>query len=167
MCFDLKENIGYVDNDDTLYKCSYNLKLDYFETYDAQVKKLVFPKGNQDTNFPKIRDVGSRAVQGLINILSHSNDTLFIEKYLPLIEQNCMIGESYWHNYALLYDKVLMLKNLPQLYGTQYTFIDKEKRKLKLYPVLDLDETNRLRSNFGMGIINNADEIYYLREVKE
>lgn len=167
LCFDLKENMGYVGTDDTLYKCSYNLNMDYLEIYDAQVKKLAFPKENNNIIFPKIRDVGSRAVQGLIYILSHSNDTLFIEKYLPLIEQNCMIGESYWHNYALLYDKILMLKNLPQLYGTQYTFIDKEKRKLKLYPVLDLDETNRLRSNFGMGIITNSDEIYYLREVKE
>lgn len=120
--FDLKENIGYVDADDTLYKCSYNLNMDYFETYDAQVKKLVFPKGNQDTNFPKIRDVGSRAVQGLINILSHSNDTLFIEKYLPLIEPNCMIGESYWQNYALLYDKVLMLKICLNYNGTLIYF---------------------------------------------
>jgi len=107
-------------------------------------------------SFPEIQEYGRRQNKALIYTLIHAEDTIAINKYLPLIEQNCKIGESEWQYYTLLCDRNLLLKNMPQIYGTQMKVIDGSTNIMKIYKFDDLKLMNERRSKINLPAISDT-----------
>ena len=98
--------------------------------------------------FPKISLVGRRQSKAASYILAHQLDSNVLEKYLPVVEGYCLQGEAEWEFYAIMYDKLQVLKDQPQHYGTQYT--TKNKQITGLYKVDDIEKVNIRRRRIGL-----------------
>lgn len=112
--------------------------------------------------FPRISEIGRRNVEGLIYIMIHAEDTASMIKYLPILEARCLEGEAEWKTWAMLYDKLRLLQNLPQLYGMQSVFIDPERTQLQLYKIDDINAVNGRRRVIGLGPIVDPEAITYI-----
>lgn len=77
------------------------------------VKKLI-----TDFGFPTISRVGNRAAFHAWKLVQHSEDKMFQEKYLQLMEEN--IHDVNKRDLAYLKDRVLLGKGEQQIYGTQF-----------------------------------------------
>ncbi len=95
--------------------------------------------------------------------MTHSQDTTLNSKYLPLIEENCKIGESRYDLYAILFDRNLLLKNLPQKFGTQFKLIDDSSRIFRIYKFGNFDTMNFNRQRIGMKPILDTTYSFKLR----
>ncbi|MEP7197157.1 MAG: DUF6624 domain-containing protein [Saprospiraceae bacterium] len=82
-------------------------------------------------------------------MLSHSGDTLLIDRYLPYINNLCKDGEAVWMNFIMLVDKNLILKHQPQIYGSQLIYKDENKNSLVLAPCDDIILVNERRRKLG------------------
>lgn len=71
------------------------------------------------------------------------------EKYLPLLSGSVEIGESQPSHLAMLQDRVLMRKGLPQLFGSQVIFNDISGEP-EFYQIADEENVNRRRQSLGM-----------------
>ena len=98
------------------------------------------------------------------NILSHSMDSTLIRKNLSLLKEKCLIGESSWHNYAILYDKLMALQDKPQIYGTMQMDFVLDPDYWVLYRCVPLEELNKNRVKIGM--IPFSNERYYENQPK-
>ncbi|MBT8230895.1 MAG: hypothetical protein KJO50_11590 [Bacteroidia bacterium] len=75
-------------------------------------------------------------------------DTVLYNDYLPEFREMCLEGELSWKDYANIYDRDLMLRGIPQEYGTQ--FIETENRYLILYKHIQEDQLNENRLAIGL-----------------
>ena len=121
-------------------------------TWHLKFTLTIIPK----LSFPKIQEYGRRQNKALIYTLIHAEDTIAINKYLPLIEQNCKMGESEWQYYTMLCDRNLLLKNMPQIYGTQMKVIDGSTNIMKIYKFDDLKLMNERRSKINLPAITDT-----------
>ncbi|MBK9105213.1 MAG: hypothetical protein IPL92_11755 [Saprospiraceae bacterium] len=112
--------------------------------------------------FPRISDIGRRNVEGLIYILIHAEDTASMIKYIPILKERCLEGEAEWNTWAMLYDKLRLLQNLPQLYGMQSVFIDPERTQLQLYKIDDINAVNGRRRVIGLEPILDPETITFI-----
>jgi len=80
-------------------------------------------------------------------VIQHS--PLFIqEKYLPVIREAVASGKANAGNLAYLEDRILMFKNLPQKYGSQFRV--KPDGMKCLYKLQDKKNVNKLREQVGL-----------------
>lgn len=114
--------------------------------------------------FPKESDVGSRQLSAISLVLEHSNDTSFIAKYINNIEENCKNGTFSWQVYCNLFDRYMLLKKLPQVYGTQYIKSNDNDTIYKIYNHIELQEMNQKRANLGLHKLRDTDfeKVMYL-----
>lgn len=103
------------------------------------------------SGWPKISEVGSMAANAAFLVVQHSNLALQ-EKYLPTIKALCGQQEASWQSYALMYDRVQMGNNRPQLYGSQ-AWLNPETQQMEMYPIEDEANVNQRRAAMGMGPI--------------
>ncbi len=99
--------------------------------------------------WPKISVVGRLAAGSAFLIIQHST-TALQEKYLPVIKALCEQNEASWQSYALMYDRVQIAANKPQLYGSQVKYNDATK-KYELFPIEDEKNVDKRREEMGMG----------------
>ncbi len=104
----------------------------------------------EKNSLPRISTVGYRSAMGLSLIINHSGDTSLIKKYLPVLKSYCAEGESDWLWYAQLMDIYLLKSNKPQIYGTQYIFVDASKQDTKLARSLPIVEINVNRRSIAL-----------------
>lgn len=114
--------------------------------------------------FPTIQEYGRRQNKAIIYSLIHGQDTSMIDEYLPSIFNNCLVGESEWQYYAMLYDRCQLLRNLPQKYGTQMKTISDESNIMKIYKFDDLNLMNQRRQKIGLYPI--TDTSYSIKILK-
>ena len=76
------------------------------------------------------------------------------EKYLPLLEESVMKGESSGRHLALLEDRIQMRNGKPQTYGSQITR-DEETGKQIVYEIWEPEYVNQRRKNVGLGPIED------------
>ncbi|MBK9213010.1 MAG: hypothetical protein IPO14_08700 [Saprospiraceae bacterium] len=77
------------------------------------------------------------------------------EQYLPLIRKAVFAGELVPNYLATLEDRILFIKNKPQLYGTQISY-DKAKKQEALYKwVGTLEDLEKRRDFMGMEPLKN------------
>ena len=98
------------------------------------------------------------------NILSHSMDSNLIRKNLSILKEKCLIGESSWHNYAILFDKLMAMEDKPQMYGTMQMDFVLDPNYWVLYKCVPLEELNKNRVKIGM--IPFSNERYYENQPK-
>lgn len=99
--------------------------------------------------YPDISKVGRRQARALSYVLLHQGDSVLYQKYIPIIKAKCMEGEAEWDVFAMMTDKLHVVKNEPQEYGTQYTIL--ENGGVDLYKVDDINAVNERRKRIGMG----------------
>ena len=143
----LDANISSLSSDESvhLYNCELN-KLEYFDSIIVHSIEKYFLK----YYLPKLSNLGYRASSALFNILSHSEDTLLIDRYLPYINNLCKDGEAVWTHYIMLVDKNLILKHQPQIYGSQLIYKDEKKNSIILAPCDDIILVNERRRKLGL-----------------
>ena len=106
--------------------------------------------------YPGISLVGERAGNATFYVLQHAPDSIQ-KKYLHLILEAAKNGELNKRKAALYYDRYLMNREQPQVYGSQVrfdSFTDK-KTGLKVdtayvWPIADTVAIDSLRTSIGM-----------------
>ncbi|CAN5222507.1 hypothetical protein BH09BAC5_BH09BAC5_28780 [soil metagenome] len=94
--------------------------------------------------WPKISELGHYAGSAAFLIVQHG-DLERQKKYLPLIEKLCQDTEAAWSDYALMYDRIQVSENQPQLYGSQLHYNDLTKQ-YDLYPIEDEKNVDKRRA---------------------
>lgn len=93
--------------------------------------------------------VGGKANMTLWLVIQHAPlETQ--EKYLPLLRQSVLDGESSGSHLALLEDRIQMRKGLPQTYGSQITR-DEESGEQMVYEIRDPEYVDQRRKAVGLG----------------
>ena len=99
--------------------------------------------------FPTVEKVGERGNKALPYMIIHAKDTSFQKRYLPIIQKACEEQLISWENYALLFDKINIVRNGHQRYGTQW-LTDENGRLLGLYPFEDDNMVAEYRRQVGL-----------------
>ena len=108
-----------------------------------EMKRLVKING-----FPTIKKMGRRQAKAAAYIIDHVADTAMMKKYLPIIENYCKRGEAEWFSYAIIKDRLNILEDKNQIYGTQFDILSNGRI---CFPNLDnIDSTNILRQQIGL-----------------
>jgi tetratricopeptide (TPR) repeat protein len=98
-------------------------------------------------------EVGGKANMTLWLVIQHAPlETQ--EKYLPLLKESVMDGESSGNHLALLQDRILMRQGKAQIYGSQIVS-DPETGGQKVYEVEDPEKINERRAEVGLGPIED------------
>lgn len=140
---------GYINRLDTFAfsKREREMPVSEFYRFDSLTFE-VLKKYLANHSFPKISQVGRRQAKAASYMLAHQLDSNALKKYLPIVELYCLEGEAEWEFYAIMCDKLQVLKDQPQLYGTQYTVTD--KKITGLYKLDDLEKVNIRRRRIGL-----------------
>ena len=97
--------------------------------------------------------VGGEANTALWAVIQHAPLEMQ-EKYLPLLKESVLKGESVGGHLALLEDRILMRNDKPQIYGSQLT-PDKVTGKPVVYEIKDPEYVNQRRKEIGLGPIQD------------
>jgi outer membrane protein OmpA-like peptidoglycan-associated protein len=101
------------------------------------------------SGYPEISKVGRRQSKAVGYIILHHFDSLTLERYIPVVKNRCMEGEAEWDMFAKMTDKLCIIKQVPQVYGTQYDR-DANGRTI-LYTIDDIEKVNYRRMRIGLG----------------
>jgi len=104
--------------------------------------------------FPTVADVGERGNKVLPYMILHTTDTSFQNRYLPLVQKACEEQLISWEYYAMLYDKINIVRNGHQRYGTQY-ILDKGRMLSGLYPFEEEDKVAEYRKQVGLAPLSD------------
>lgn len=96
--------------------------------------------------WPTTSGYGDKAPQYAAFIVQHA-DLPYQERYLPLMQAAADAKELAPRHVAMLVDRILMRKKLPQRYGTQLTMKDGE---LAVYPIEDPEHVDERRAAVAM-----------------
>jgi hypothetical protein len=99
--------------------------------------------------FPTVEKYGERCNQVLPFLIIHSKDTVFQNRYLPIVRKACEDQIIDWENYALLFDKICISRSGKQRYGTQW-LTDEHGKLLGLYPFEDDTMVAEYRKQVGL-----------------
>jgi outer membrane protein OmpA-like peptidoglycan-associated protein len=154
---------GYIPGLDTFdFRKELNLGWDKIVVFDS-INHLTALKYLDKNGLPKISQVGRRQSKTLVYILLHNTDSALIDKYLPVLKSYCLEGEGEWMIYANMFDKLKLIQDMPQHYGTQYVYINPEQTQLSYYKLDSLDAVNARRRSIGMTLISDPNEIIKVR----
>lgn len=101
--------------------------------------------------YPGRNMVGIEYEDVVFLVIQHSNLEM-MEKYLPLIKYNIGIKNLSPIYFAYLHDRIEMLNNRPQTYGTQH-IIDNASEDSILYKLEDPIKVNALRRSVGLNYL--------------
>lgn len=106
----------------------------------------------------------SRAWVGTDVVGGQANTTLWLvvqhapldiqEKYLPLLRESVLAGQSQESHLALLEDRIRMRKGLPQTYGSQIIRDEKTGEQI-VYEIQEPEYVNQRRKEVGLGPIED------------
>lgn len=103
----------------------------------------------QEKGWPKRSQVGPEAAGAAFFVLQHSNASAQ-EKYLPMFERSCRENEAEWKQYALMFDRMRINKNLPQRFGTHSNLDNRATGESLLYPLEDDTKVDEWRKEIGL-----------------
>lgn len=93
--------------------------------------------------------VGEKGNKALFYVIQHSMDLEIQEKYLPLLKESALKGESELKDVALLEDRVNILRGRPQVYGTQFKY-NQETGKHMFYEIFEPEYVNQRRKEVDL-----------------
>lgn len=149
-----------------IFRTDQDVRYRFIEAYKAERKdsaliaELTAEMRQTDScNLAEIKDiltkhgwVGKRTVGNACNaiwiVIQHSDiDT---QKWaLPMLKSAADSGDISRASIAMLEDRILVNENLPQIYGTQFSW--GEKGELILYPLENPEQVDELRKSIGLG----------------
>ncbi|MCB0692352.1 MAG: hypothetical protein KDC16_11960, partial [Saprospiraceae bacterium] len=89
-----------------------------------------------------------RQAKAAAYIIDHVADTAMMKKYLPIIENYCKRGEAEWFSYAIIKDRLNILEDKNQIYGTQFDILS--NGRISFPNLANIDSTNILRQQIGL-----------------
>ena len=92
---------------------------------------------------------GDNAAASAFLIVQHGDETLW-ERFLPIFSDLLPSGEVPGSEYAMMYDRLQMTKDLPQRYGTQMT-CPLGTGQWTLWRLEDADRVDEYRASVGLG----------------
>jgi len=122
----------------------FKLKSMFSENNQKELEELITKKG-----WPRNSEVGPVAAGAAFYVIQHS-DAEKQEKYLPMLRQRCEEKESNWQHYAMMYDRMKVLRNLPQKYGTQPVLNNENTGLYELAPLENESKVNEWRKEVGL-----------------
>lgn len=144
------ENLGTylapIDSANTKWDVNFEVTHSEVENLDFEHLKALTSLIGKDT-WVKQSAVGERAATANFLIIQHSMDIALLNTYLPLLKARCMEGEAPWNYYAMMYDRLQTIQNLPQRYGTQYRMVDNQR---ELFPLEDPERVDEWRNEIGL-----------------
>jgi len=102
--------------------------------------------------------IGKDANLALFVVIQHANKLEIMEKYLPIMKEASKKGNVDKKQLAYLIDRVEMLNNRKQIYGTQYS-VD-QKGEIVFDNLLDSSNLNARRKSMNLESIEN-----YIKEI--
>jgi hypothetical protein len=116
-----------------------------------KINTKILTKIIDSLGYPGRNIVGLELEDVAFLVIQHS-DLVTQEKYLNIIKEASENHQLSMFAYPLLYDRICMNKNLPQLYGTQIIY-DHRKEKQTLYKIDDPIKVNERRKQYGLSTI--------------
>ncbi len=98
--------------------------------------------------------VGTEYEDVMFLVIQHSNIEM-IEKYLPILKQEVKNRNLKPRTIAYLTDRLMLLKNKPQVYGTQY--FDKNGER-ELYEIENVNKVNYRRFKVGLSMLDQYEK---------
>lgn len=144
------ENLGTylapIDSANTKLKVNFNGLANEESSLDLEHLKALSQLLGKN-NWVKQSEVGERAATANFLVIQHSMDLDLLKTYLPLLKERCMEGEASWNYFAMMYDRLQTIQNLPQRYGTQYKMMGDQQ---ELFPLEDPERVNEWRNELGL-----------------
>jgi len=140
---------GYLHHVDTGVFCIVFPSQKEIETHDS----ICFQAANKyfmKHGIPEITKFGRRAQLAIIYPFIHSYNIAHLSSISDSLHNLCREGEANWINYAMVMDRISLLKNGHQLYGTQFLLPD-----LRLDRPLSIQVMNDNRRKIGLAPIGN------------
>ena len=110
----------------------------------AFLKRVVEARG-----WPRVSEVGEEGARAAWLLVQHADsDPDFQERVLRLMEPLVEEGEALPADFALLTDRVLLARGLPQVYGTQFTSDDAGAMRPR--PTADWAQVDQRRAEMGL-----------------
>lgn len=101
--------------------------------------------------FPTKKIVGKDGMEAVFYIIQHSDeDKEWQSSQLPLIHNAVKNGAIEGEKYAFLYDRIKINNGEKQLYGTQFSKVDKAKNMAILFETEDIDNLDLRRMEMGL-----------------
>lgn len=131
----------------------YNEEMEKLHNKNAQTLDTIISK----IGYPTIDKVGKEANEAAWLIIQHSiSQPDFMKKCLKLLEIAVTENKADPVNLAYLTDRIAVLENQPQLYGTQFDW--DENGKLSPNAFDDLAKVNQRRKYLGLNTLNEQTE---------
>ena len=96
--------------------------------------------------------VGTEASEAITFVLIHSDSLPLQIKYLPVLKKAYKKGEAKGMLYAMLKDRIAVIKKIPQAYGSQISY---EGGKPHLYKLKKPAGVDKRRKKMGMSLLND------------
>ena len=116
-----------------------------------KINTKIITKIIDSLGYPGRNTVGLDLEDVAFLVIQHS-DLETQQKYLQVIKDASEDYQLLFYAFPLLYDRICMKKNLPQLFGTQ-TIYDHRKEKQTLYKIDDPIKVNERRKQYGLSTI--------------
>jgi hypothetical protein len=133
--------------DDQRVRTQGDLDADEFSRVDASnlafIKEVI-----EEHGWPGKDLVGEDGANAAWLFVQHSTDQEFQANCLPLVRAAYENGQNTGPQLALLTDRVLMFQGKPQLYGSQFQFINGQ---LTAYAIEEPEHLDRRRAEMGLG----------------
>lgn len=138
---------GLIEEIDTVILPEFKFTEQQFNQRDS-LNYLAIQKYLAVNGYPEISKVGRRQSRALGYIILHYFDSITFEKYIPIVKNHCMEGEAEWDVFAKMTDKLCIIKDEPQVYGTQYDRTSSGQPIL--YKIDDIEKVNYRRLRIGL-----------------
>jgi hypothetical protein len=138
---------GFIEEIDTVVLPEFKFTEQQFNLKDS-LNFLAILKYLDRNGYPEIKNVGRRQSRAVGYIILHHFDSLTFERYIPVVKNLCMEGEAEWDVFAKMTDKLCIIKDIPQVYGTQY--VRSASGQLELYKIDDIEKVNWRRMRIGL-----------------
>lgn len=113
--------------------------------HTTEIKKIIKSFG-----WPGFKLVGKRGSFGAWIIVQHAtHDLEFQKECLPLLKEAVAKNDADPKNLAFLIDRIKVLENKKQIYGTQ--FKGSRSGKYNPFPIYDKKNLNKRRKKMGLG----------------
>ncbi|MEP2023058.1 MAG: DUF6624 domain-containing protein [Reichenbachiella sp.] len=98
--------------------------------------------------------IGKKANISIFLAIQQAPNDQVRERYYPMLEASAKRGESSLSQMATMKDRILVNKKLPQIYGTQWNYVDDIQ---VLFPLEDVNSVNEKRVEVGLELLTDEE----------
>ncbi len=122
----------------------------HYDTYNQVLLEYIF----KNYGYPSYRRIGVGDIEHILFYVFLHCSVDFQEKYSLLLKFAGENGDIPKYFFAQSQDRILMLRGLPQIYGTQLVW-NKKAETLELYKVKDMTKIDKWRSEVDLGKLSS------------